>query len=108
MFGISKKREPKLSEILTQMADNPLFWRDLKSRKPEVLIKQLVEYKIAKHPDDRRNILGIRSGGGKVRVVWGEPVVRNSARGSPASVMSPFRPKPRPVPNASPCGRRRA
>lgn len=138
MFGIFRKKQPKLSEILTAMADTILvgpdpaaeattaallfaqeawnraigvgldknwfrpilkeleaenrhFWRDLESRKPGTLIGKLVAYKLANHPDDRRIILGVRSGGGKVKVVWGDlddppppPTAPRSCRRSPA------------------------
>lgn len=51
-------------------ADNPELWNEFKSTDIDALIDELVRYKQAHHPDDRRRILTCGIPDGKVRVEW--------------------------------------
>ncbi len=54
-------------------AENPALWDELKSRDTDALIDELVRYKKAHYPDDRRRILTCGIPDGKVRVEWLPP-----------------------------------
>ena len=54
-------------------AENPALWGELKSRDTDALIDELVRYKQAHYPDDRRRILTCGIPEGKVRVEWLNP-----------------------------------
>ena len=54
-------------------AENPALWDELKSRDTDALIDELVRYKQAHYPDDRRRILTCGIADGKVRVEWLAP-----------------------------------
>ena len=54
-------------------AENPALWGELKSRDTDALIDELVRYKQAHYPDDRRRILTCGIPEGKVRVEWLAP-----------------------------------
>jgi hypothetical protein len=54
-------------------AENPALWSELKSRDTDALIDELVRYKKAHYPDDRRRILTCGIPEGKVRVEWLNP-----------------------------------
>ena len=54
-------------------AENPALWDELKSRDTDALIDELVRYKQAHYPDDRRRILTCGIPEGKVRVEWLAP-----------------------------------
>ena len=54
-------------------AENPALWGELKSRDTDALIDELVRYKQAHYPDDRRRILTCSIPEGKVRVEWLAP-----------------------------------
>ena len=53
--------------------ENPALWGELKSRDTDALIDELVRYKQAHYPDDRRRILTCGIPEGKVRVEWLAP-----------------------------------
>ena len=54
-------------------AGNPALWDELKSRDTDALIDELVRYKKAHYPDDRRRILTCGMVDEKVRVEWLDP-----------------------------------
>jgi hypothetical protein len=54
-------------------AENPELWNDLKSNDINAMIDELIAYKHAHYPDDRRRILGCGNLGGKIRVEWLRP-----------------------------------
>src|SRR5262245_59753578 len=54
-------------------AENPRLWDELKSNDVDALIDELVRYKQANYPDDRRRILGCGIPAGKVHVEWLPP-----------------------------------
>jgi hypothetical protein len=54
-------------------AENPALWNELKSSDPDALIDELIRYKKAHYPDDRRRILICGIPDGKVRVEWLAP-----------------------------------
>ena len=54
-------------------AGNPALWDELKSRDTDALIDELIRYKKAHYPDDRRRILTCGIPDGKVRVEWLNP-----------------------------------
>ena len=51
-------------------ADNPEFWKELKSNDVEAMIDELVSYKQARCPNDRRRILTCGIIDGKIRAEW--------------------------------------
>jgi len=72
--GLGADRERTKNAWQTIEADNPDLWDELKSRDIDGMIDELVEYKKAHFPDDRRRILA-RSGTSRstVRVQWLPP-----------------------------------
>ena len=54
-------------------AENPLLWDEFKSSDIDSMIDELVRYKKAHYPDDRRRILTCGIPDGKVRVEWLNP-----------------------------------
>ena len=72
--GLGAQRDRTKNVWQTIEADNPKLWDELKSRDIDAMIDELVEYKKAHFPDDRRRIL---SCGGTsrstVRVQWLPP-----------------------------------
>src|SRR5919202_63892 len=54
-------------------AENPALWDELKSNDVDAMIDELVRYKEAHYPDDRRRILTCGIPGGKIRVEWLNP-----------------------------------
>ena len=54
-------------------AENPALWGELKSRDTDALIGELVRYKQAHYPCDRRRVLTCGIPEGKVRVEWLAP-----------------------------------
>ena len=51
-------------------ADNPRLWNEFKSNDIDGMIDELIQYKKAHHPDDRRRILTCGIPDGNVRVEW--------------------------------------
>ena len=69
--GLDHARDGYRSTWETIEADNPELWNELKSNDIDGMIDELVEYKKAHFPDDRRRIL--TCGGtpqGTIRVEW--------------------------------------
>ena len=56
-------------------ASNRLLWAELKSTDVEALIAELVSYKQAHYPGDRRQVLVCGMLGGNVHVEWLDPAV---------------------------------
>jgi hypothetical protein len=54
-------------------ADNPELWNEFRSNDVNAMIDELVQYKQAHYPDDRRRILTCGIPDGKVRVEWLPP-----------------------------------
>jgi len=72
--GLDGGREGWSHVWQTIEADNPELWNELKSNDIDAMIDELVEYKKAHYPDDRRRIL--TCGGtlhGTIRVEWLPP-----------------------------------
>jgi len=51
-------------------ADNPELWNEFKSNDIDAMIDELVQYKKAHYPDDRRRILTCGIPDGSIRVEW--------------------------------------
>jgi hypothetical protein len=71
--GLDHAREGYRNLWETIEAENPALWDEFKSRDVNALIDQLVRYKQAHYPDDRRRILTCGIPGGKIRVEWLNP-----------------------------------
>ena len=72
--GLDAERERTKNVWQTIEAENPELWDELKSNDINAMIDELVEYKKAHFPDDRRRIL--TCGGtphGTIRVEWLQP-----------------------------------
>lgn len=72
--GLGAEREGYSNIWQAMEAENPDLWDELKSKDIDVMIDELVEYKKAHYPDDRRRIL--TCGGtphGTLRVEWLPP-----------------------------------
>ena len=72
--GLGAERERTKNIWQTIEAANPKLWGELKSRDIDAMIDELVEYKNAHYPDDRRRILAC--GGtdhSTIRVEWLPP-----------------------------------
>jgi len=68
--GLDHPREGYRSAWETIEAENPELWNELKSNDIDAMIDELVQYKEAHYPDDRRRILTCGIPDGKVRVEW--------------------------------------
>jgi len=68
--GLDHPREGYRSAWETIEAENPELWNELKSNDIDAMIDELVQYKKAHYPDDRRRILTCGIPHGKVRVEW--------------------------------------
>ena len=51
-------------------ADNPELWNEFKSNDIDAMIDELIQYKKAHYPDDRRRILTCGIPDGSIRVEW--------------------------------------
>ncbi len=74
MLGLDAERERTKNVWQTIEAENPKLWDELKSRDIDAMIDELVKYKKAHFPDDRRRIL--TCGGtaqSTIRVEWLAP-----------------------------------
>ena len=72
--GVGGEREGNRSVWETVAARKPDLWDELKSNDASAMVDELVEYKKAHFPDDRRRI--VTCGGttrGTIRVEWIEP-----------------------------------
>ena len=68
--GLDHAREGYRSAWETIEADNPALWNELKSNDVDGMIDELIEYKKAHYPDDRRRILTCGIPDGSIRVEW--------------------------------------
>ena len=68
--GLDHAREGYRSVWETIEADNPELWNELKSNDIDGMIDELVEYKKAHYPDDRRRILVCGIPDGNIHVEW--------------------------------------
>ena len=68
--GLDRPRDDYRSAWETIEADNPALWNEMKSNGIDGMIDELVEYKRARYPDDRRRILACGVPNGSVRVEW--------------------------------------
>src|SRR5437868_13026083 len=71
--GIVHAREGYRNVWETIEAENPELWNEFKSNDINAMIDELVRYKKAHYPDDRRRILTCGIPDGKVRVEWLNP-----------------------------------
>ena len=71
--GLDHARDGYRNVWETIEADNPELWNEFKSSDVNALIDELIRYKQAHYPDDRRRILTCGIPDGKVRVEWLNP-----------------------------------
>jgi hypothetical protein len=71
--GLDHARDGCRNVWETIEADNPALWNELKSNDIDAMIDELVRYKKAHYPNDRRRILVCGIPDGKVRVEWLNP-----------------------------------
>lgn len=71
--GLDHAREGYRKVWETIEADNPALWDEFKSKDVNAMIDELIQYKKAHYPDDRRRILTCGIPEGKVRVEWLNP-----------------------------------
>jgi hypothetical protein len=71
--GIDGAREGYRNVWETIESDNPELWNEFKSNDINAMIDELVRYKQAHYPDDRRRILTCGMVPGKVHVEWLKP-----------------------------------
>ena len=71
--GLDHAREGYRNVWETIEADNPELWNEFKSNDVNAMIDELVRYKKAHHPDDRRRVLTCGIPDGNVRVEWLNP-----------------------------------
>ena len=68
--GLDHAREGYRNVWETIEAENPALWNEFKSSDTDAMIDELIRYKQAHHPDDRRRILTCGIPDGKIRVEW--------------------------------------
>ncbi len=71
--GIAGAREGYRNVWETIEAENPALWDEFKSSDVNAMIDELIRYKKAHYPDDRRRILTCGIPDGKIRVEWLPP-----------------------------------
>jgi hypothetical protein len=71
--GLDHAREGYRKVWETIEAENPALWNEFKTTDIDVMIDELVRYKKAHYPDDRRRILVCGMVPGKVHVEWLNP-----------------------------------
>src|SRR3954468_19067396 len=71
--GMGHAREGYRNVWETIEAENPALWHEFKTSDIGAMIDELVRYKEAHYPDDRRRILTCGIPDGKVRVEWLAP-----------------------------------
>src|ERR1700731_4696039 len=72
-IGIDGARQGYRNVWETIEAENPELWNEFKSNDINGMIDELIQYKKAHYPDDRRRILTCGIPDGKVRVEWLNP-----------------------------------
>ena len=72
--GLGGAREANRHVWETIEAENPALWNEFKSSDTDAMIDELIRYKQAHYPDDRRRVLTCGIPDGKVRVEWLAPV----------------------------------
>ena len=68
--GLDHAREGYRNVWETIEAENPALWNEFKSSDTDAMIDELIRYKKAHYPDDRRRILTCGIPDGKIRVEW--------------------------------------
>jgi hypothetical protein len=68
--GLDRPRDDYRSAWETIEADSPELWNEMKSNDIDGMIDELVEYKKAHYPSDRRRIITCGVPEGKLRVEW--------------------------------------
>jgi hypothetical protein len=71
--GMDHAREGYRNVWETIEAENPALWNEFKSNNIDAMIDELVRYKKAHYPDDRRRILVCGMVPGRVHVEWLNP-----------------------------------
>jgi hypothetical protein len=71
--GLDHAREGCRNVWETIEAENPALWNELKSNNIDAMIDELIRYKKAHYPNDRRRILVCGMVPGKVHVEWMNP-----------------------------------
>ena len=71
--GLDHSREGYRNVWETIEAENPALWNEIKLSDIDAMIDELIRYKKAHYPDDRRRILTCGIPDGKVRVEWLNP-----------------------------------
>jgi hypothetical protein len=71
--GLDHAREGYRKVWETIKAENPALWNEFKSSDTDAMIDELVRYKQAHYPDDRRRVLTCGIPDGKIRVEWLAP-----------------------------------
>src|SRR4051794_25227982 len=71
--GLEAAREGYRRVWETIEAENPALWNEFRSSDVNALIDELVRYKKAHDPDDRRRILTCGIPDGRIRVEWLDP-----------------------------------
>src|SRR3954452_11480585 len=72
-LGLDQPWEAVAPVLKAFESEQPDLWAELKSRDAEAMVDELVRFKRAHHPDDRRRILSCGIPEGKIRVEWLEP-----------------------------------
>jgi len=68
--GLTDSREGYRNVGETIEADNPELWNEFKSNDIDAMIDELVEYKKARYPENRRRILACGMLDSKIHVEW--------------------------------------
>jgi len=71
--GLGHARDGYRKVWQTMEAENPVLWEEFKSSDVNAMIDELIQYKKAHYPDDRRRILTCGIPEGKIRVEWLNP-----------------------------------
>ena len=71
--GMDHARDGYRNAWETIESENPSLWNEFKSNNIDAMIDELVQYKKAHYPDDRRRILVCGMVPGKVHVEWLNP-----------------------------------
>ena len=72
-LGLDQPWEVVVPVLKAFESEQPDLWAELKLRDAEAMVDELVRFKRAHHPDDRRRILSCGIPEGKIRVEWLEP-----------------------------------
>ena len=71
--GLGGAREANRHVWESIEAENPALWNEFKSSDTDAMIDELIRYKQAHYPDDRRRVLTCGIPDGKIRVEWLAP-----------------------------------